>query len=115
MSILRAESGRNSDDCELVELIGELVTRSAKFSELWARHNVRWHTTGIKHVRHHLVGEVVLSFEAMQLTGDPTQTLVTFTAEPGSPSQQAIAFLASWVGEQEHSTDEVRAVGDRQG
>jgi hypothetical protein len=26
-------------------------------------------------------------YEAMQLTPDPGQTLITFTAEPGSPSQ----------------------------
>ena len=33
----------------------------------------------------------------MALTGDPGQMLITFTAEPGSPSQQALTFLASWA------------------
>ena len=33
----------------------------------------------------------------MALAADPGQTLITFTAEPCSPSQQALAFLASWA------------------
>jgi hypothetical protein len=33
----------------------------------------------------------------LELTADPGQTLITFTAESGSPSQQALTFLASWA------------------
>jgi transcriptional regulator with XRE-family HTH domain len=94
---LRAEVGRNPDDRELTELMGELTTRSQQFSTLWATHDVRWHTTGTKQYHHPVVGDLTLAYEGMALTADPGQTLFTFTADPGSPSQQALTFLASWA------------------
>ncbi len=94
---LRAEAGRSPDDRELNQLIGELTTRSTQFSTLWATHDVRWHTTGTKRFHHRVVGDLTLAYEGLALTGDPGQTLITFTAEPSSPSQQALAFLASWA------------------
>jgi transcriptional regulator with XRE-family HTH domain len=97
VSLLRAEAGRTPDDRTLTELIGELTTRSERFSALWATHNVRWHTTGTKHFHHRVVGDLSLDYEGLELAGDPGQTLITYTAEPSSPSQQALAFLASWA------------------
>jgi hypothetical protein len=97
VSQLRAEVGRSPDDRELTELIGELTTRSQHFSPLWATHNVRWHTTGTKRFHHRVVGDLSLTYEGLALTADPGQTLITFTAEPDSPSQQALTFLASWA------------------
>ena len=97
MALLRAEAGRHPDDRELNELVGELTTRSERFSALWATHNVRWHTTGTKHFHHRVVGDLTLAYEGMGLAADPGQTLITFTAEPGSPSSQALQFLASWA------------------
>ena len=96
VALLRAEAGRSPDD-RLTEHIGELTTRSEKFSALWATHNVRWHTTGTKHFHHRVVGDLVLAFEGLALTADQGQTLITFTAEPGSSSAQALRFLASWA------------------
>jgi transcriptional regulator with XRE-family HTH domain len=97
VALLRAEAGRNPGDRELNELIGELTTRSEKFSALWATHNVRWHTTGTKHFHHGVVGDLSLDYEGLALTADSGQTLITYTAGPGSPAQQALRFLASWA------------------
>jgi transcriptional regulator with XRE-family HTH domain len=97
VSQLRAEVGRSPDDRELTELIGELTTRSQQFSTLWAAHDVRWHTTGTKRFHHQVVGDLSLTYEGLALAADPGQTLITFTAEPGSSSQQALTFLASWA------------------
>jgi transcriptional regulator with XRE-family HTH domain len=97
VALLRAEQGRNPDDRRLNELIGEL-SRSERFSSLWAAHNVRWHTTGTKRYHHRVVGDLELAYEGLELPGDPGQTLITFTADPGSPSHQALGFLASWAG-----------------
>ena len=101
VALLRAEAGRSPDDRILTELIGELTTRSEKFSALWATHNVRWHTTGTKHFHHRVVGDLSLAFEGLALTADAGQTLITYTAEPGSPSSQALRFLASWASSSE--------------
>jgi hypothetical protein len=97
VALLRAESGVAPDDRDLNELIGELTTRSSRFSALWATHNVRWHTTGTKHYRHRIVGELALAYEGLALPADPGQTLITFTAEPGSEAHEALSFLTSWA------------------
>ena len=69
--LLRAEAGRNPDDRRLTELIGELTTRSDRFSALWATHDVRWHTTGTKHFHHRVVGDLSLAYEGLALTARP--------------------------------------------
>jgi hypothetical protein len=97
VSLLRAERGRSLGDPLLTKLIGELTTRSERFSALWATHDVRWHTTGTKRFHHPVAGDLSLAYEGLQLPGDPGQALITFTAEPGSPSQEALTFLASWA------------------
>jgi transcriptional regulator with XRE-family HTH domain len=103
VALLRAEAGRNPGDRELNELIGELTTRSERFSALWATHNVRWHTTGTKHFRHAVVGDLSLPYEGLALTADPGLTLITYTAEPGSASKDALRFLASWASSPEQA------------
>ena len=96
VALLRAETGRSPRDHRLNELIGELTSRSDQFSAMWATHNVRWHTSGTKLFHHRVVGDLALAFEALQLPGDVGQTLVTFTAEPGSASAEALSILGSW-------------------
>jgi transcriptional regulator with XRE-family HTH domain len=97
VALLRAEAGRSPDDRVLTELIGELTTRSDRFSALWAAHDVRRHTAGTKHFHHRVVGDLTLDYETMELPGDDGMALLTYTAEPGSASQQALQFLASWA------------------
>jgi len=97
VALLRAEVGRDPYDRGLADLIGELSTRSDDFRVRWAAHNVRIHSTGVKLVHHPVVGDVDLAFESFPLAGDPSQSMVTYTAEPGSPSQDALSLLASWA------------------
>ena len=111
VALLRAEAGRSPDDRVLTELIGELTTRSDRFSALWATHDVRWHTTGTKHFHHRVVGDLTLAFESLDLPGDDGQALITYTAEPGSPSQQALRFLASWAASSENTAATPRERG----
>jgi transcriptional regulator with XRE-family HTH domain len=97
VAMLRSEAGRNPHDRALNELVGELTTRSGHFAALWAGHDVRIHTTGTRRFRHPVAGDVALQFETLHLPGDEGQTLYTFTAELGSASENALAFLASWA------------------
>ncbi|WP_244516861.1 helix-turn-helix domain-containing protein [Arthrobacter alpinus] len=97
VAMLRTESGRNPHDRALHELIGELTTGSGQFAVLWAGHDVRIHTTGTKRFHHPVAGDLSLQYEALDLPGDEGQTLFTFTAEPGTASENALAFLASWA------------------
>jgi transcriptional regulator with XRE-family HTH domain len=97
VALLRAEAGRRPDDRVLTELIGELTTRSDRFSALWAAHDVRRHTNGTKHFSHRVVGDVTLDYETLELPGDDGLALTSYTAAPGSTSHQALRFLANWV------------------
>jgi hypothetical protein len=97
VALLRAEAGRDPYDRDLSDLIGQLSTRSAEFRRRWAAHNVRIHTSGVKLLHHPVVGDLDLPFESFPLPTDPSQSLLTYTAEPGSPTQDALNLLASWA------------------
>lgn len=97
VAMLRLEAGRNPHDRALNELIGELATRSGLFAALWAGHDVRIHTEGTKRFHHPVAGDLSLHYETLDLPGDEGQTLFAFTADPGSSSANALAFLASWA------------------
>ena len=97
VALLHAEAGRHPYDRRLSDLIGELSTRSDEFRGRWAAHDVQIHTTGVKLIHHPVVGDLDLSFESFPLAADPSQSLLVYTAEPGSPSQDALRLLASWA------------------
>ncbi len=96
VALLRTEAGRNPHDRELSDLVGELATQSHEFRTLWAAHNVRLHTKGVKQLHHPVVGELELSFNRLEVLADGL-TIVAYTAEPGSKSAEAFALLASWA------------------
>jgi transcriptional regulator with XRE-family HTH domain len=96
VAILRAEAGRNPYDRALSDLVGQLSTRSEEFRVLWATHDVQFHRTGTKQFHHPLVGDLTLAFESLELRGDPGLSLLTYSAEPGSASEQALDELARW-------------------
>ena len=97
VALLRAEAGRDPYDRQLSDLIGELSTRSEDFRVRWAAHDVRIHSTGVKMLHHPVVGDLDLPFESLPLEAGASTSLVTYLPEPGSPTQDALALLASWV------------------
>ena len=62
---------------------------------------MKLHRSGTKRFHHPLIGDLTLDFESLDLPGDPGQTLLVYTAEPNSPSQQALNLLASWTSTQD--------------
>jgi MmyB-like transcription regulator ligand binding domain len=82
VATLRSQAGRDPYDRALVDLVGELSTRSEEFRTRWAAHNVRHHRTGRKHLHHPVVGELQLTYEVMDLLADPGLSLVVYSAEP---------------------------------
>jgi transcriptional regulator with XRE-family HTH domain len=99
VAILRAEAGRAPHDKQLTLLVGELSTRSERFRQLWARHDVSLHRTGSKRLHHPIVGDLTLSYEAFDLPADPGQRINVYTAEPGSPDAESLGLLASWASQ----------------
>lgn len=100
VAILRSAAGRNPYDKDLTDLIGELSTRSEEFRTRWARHDVRYHRTGRKRLHHPVVGDLDLAFEAFELPGEPGLRINVYTADPGTPSDDALKVLASWAATQ---------------
>jgi transcriptional regulator with XRE-family HTH domain len=96
VATLRSEAGRNPYDRALTDLVGQLSTRSEEFRVRWASHDVRFHRTGVKRLHHPLVGDLTVAYESLELPADPGLTIVTHSAEPGSPSEQALRELAQW-------------------
>ena len=94
---LRTEAGRNPYDRGLSDLVGELSTRSEAFRTRWAAHNVRYHHTGRKRLHHPVIGDLDLTYEVLALPADPGLSLVVYSAEPGSASQDGLELLASWA------------------
>lgn len=104
-AMLRLEAGRNPHDEELVALIGELSTRSELFRQRWASQDVRFHRSGRKRLRHPVVGQLDLDFEAMELPSEPGLALNIYTAAAGTPSADGLKLLASWAASQNLMTE----------
>jgi transcriptional regulator with XRE-family HTH domain len=102
-AMLRSEAGGNPHDKQLIELIGELSTRSQEFRSRWAAHNVRFHRTGHKRLHHPLVGTLDLNFEAMEFPAHPGLTLLAYTAAAGTPTADSLKMLASWAATAEQA------------
>ena len=100
-AMLRLEAGRNPHDEELVALVGELSTRSELFRQRWASQDVRFHRSGRKRLRHPVVGQLDLDFEAMELPSEPGLQLNIYTAAAGTPTADGLKLLASWAVSQE--------------
>jgi transcriptional regulator with XRE-family HTH domain len=101
VAVLRAEAGRNPFDRGLTDLVGELSTRSETFRSLWASHDVLFHRTGRKRLHHPVVGDLDLSYEAFDLSADPGLRMLVYTAEPASPTADALNLLATWAATQD--------------
>ncbi|MGW1889615.1 helix-turn-helix domain-containing protein [Streptomyces sp. NPDC002004] len=96
VAYLRMDAGCHPDDPKLSALVGELSVKSPEFRRLWATHDVKEKSHGTKRFHHPLVGELSLFFETFALPHDEEQHVVTYHAEPGSASAEALRLLASW-------------------
>lgn len=95
VATMRGYAGKHPHDKALTDLVGELVTRSEDFRRRWAAHNVRHHRSGVKRIRHPDVGDLELTYEAMDLPASPDWFMFACTAEPASPTEERLALLGS--------------------
>ncbi|WP_116953206.1 helix-turn-helix transcriptional regulator [Jiangella endophytica] len=106
-AMLRLEAGRNPHDQALIELVGELSTQSERFRQRWASHDVKFHRSGRKRLRHPVVGQLDLDFESMELSSAPGLHLNIYTAPAGSSTADGLRLLASWAAssDRDHALD----------
>ncbi|MFJ4782340.1 helix-turn-helix transcriptional regulator [Streptomyces sp. NPDC088794] len=100
---LRMDAARHPDDTRTAELVGELSIKSDRFLRWWAGQKVVEPSHDTKVLRHPIVGRLTLHTEALTFPGDPDQTLFTFLADPGSPSDEAMTVLSAWAADQGRS------------
>ncbi|GAA2665313.1 helix-turn-helix transcriptional regulator [Streptomyces lunalinharesii] len=94
---LRLDAGSHPHDAQLATLVGELSLRSEDFRRLWADHQVREKSYGVKRLDHPVVGALELPYETLAVPGEAGQMLVVYTAEPGSQTAERLQLLASWA------------------
>lgn len=114
VAILRTGAGRDPHDRRLHDLVGELSTLSDEFRLRWGAHNVRRHGAGTKLFHHHLVGDLTLTYEGLELTAEPGLSFLIYTADPGSDSQQRLDLLASWAAGQPGAVPAVTTDRDKE-
>jgi hypothetical protein len=91
---LRGLVGPEVDDPRLAELVGELSASSDQFRSMWARHDVEVATVPTRTIKHPLVGPIELLTETLAITATEGQLLIVYHADPGSPSERALARLS---------------------
>ncbi|TPW77931.1 helix-turn-helix transcriptional regulator [Schumannella soli] len=74
-------------------VVDALLASSPEFAEVWARHDVRLKHPRHKRFAHPEVGELELDCQTL-VDPESGQTLLVFTATPGSPSAEKLALLA---------------------
>ena len=108
-AMLRLEAGRNPHDKALIELVGELSTRSELFRRRWASHDVQFHRSGQKRLRHPVVGQLDLDFESMELSSDPGSAAQRLHRRRRHADRRRLKLLASWAASQENLLTETAA------
>ncbi|OBH54125.1 transcriptional regulator [Mycobacterium colombiense] len=112
VALLQAEAARSPHSPSITRIVGELATRSDDFRSRWAAHNVTAHRHGVKVFRHAEFGELSLTYNVFAITAAPGLSLVGYTAEPNSPSEEALKILASWSLEEHAAAEPGRAGRD---
>jgi len=93
VSDLRMAAAREPNSSQLTGMIARLLETSAEFAALWAQHLVDGHPDRRKLIRHPELG--VLELDCQRLfDADQSQTLLVFTATPGTESYEKLELLS---------------------
>nr|WTB33865.1 helix-turn-helix transcriptional regulator [Streptomyces sp. NBC_00830] len=90
---LREAAARYPDDPRITSLVRELTTHSPDFVRLWSRQDVSTRPHLRKTFAHPMVGTLELNCDAL-LVPEQDQQVIIYTADPGTPSDQALRLLA---------------------
>ncbi|WP_440902244.1 MmyB family transcriptional regulator, partial [Actinosynnema sp.] len=77
-----------------LEIRDALLARSPEFARVWAEHRVGEGYPGVKRFAHRELGLLELRCQTL-VDPEQAQTLLVFTAEPGSESYEKLLLLAA--------------------
>jgi transcriptional regulator with XRE-family HTH domain len=92
VSDLRRAAARYPDDPGMRRLVADLRASSPTFARLWALRELDERHDDVKVIKHPELGELELECTVLQVHGDD-QTLLVYSAQPGSPAADALALL----------------------
>lgn len=107
---LRSAAARYPEDPGLTTLLADLRAGSPEFVELWETGEVGGWRNQTKTVRHPTVGAITLDCDTLHVPDDD-QTVIVYSAAPGTPAADALALLRV-VGTQD--LEPTTAPNDRQ-
>jgi len=95
---LRAALSTRGDDPVAARLVADLLHRSEEFRTVWELHEVAYKVSARKTIVHPELGEIALDCQCLS-TEDRGQSLLVFTADPGSADDEKLQLL-SVIGRQ---------------
>ncbi|SFR10528.1 Helix-turn-helix domain-containing protein [Lentzea waywayandensis] len=99
VATLRASVIPGRDNEALSRIVGDLSTRSEEFASMWADYRLSEHQHGVKRFFHEAVGDLRLNWQTLRLPDSQGQTIVIYSADTGSPSEEKLRLLNSWTAE----------------
>ncbi|MFE1996077.1 helix-turn-helix domain-containing protein [Streptomyces parvulus] len=93
---LCSEAARDPHDARLLALVGQLSVQDPDFRTWWAARHVTARGVGVQRLRHPVVGEMTLDWDALVPTTGADQRLVVWSAESGTQAHDKLLILASW-------------------
>ncbi|MFF3750982.1 helix-turn-helix transcriptional regulator [Streptomyces sp. NPDC002018] len=94
---LREAATRGSGDPRTAVLVDALLSASEEFAAIWREHPVMSPSCPPKRIEHPQVGTLELHGQSL-LDPERSQTLMVFTAVPGSESEEKLHHLAAVTG-----------------
>ncbi|WP_393063388.1 helix-turn-helix transcriptional regulator [Streptomyces sp. LN549] len=92
VALLRAATTREGPRSQAARLMASLLRQSTEFASLWDRQEVGLHWSDTKRFVHPQVGRIDLFCQSLQ-DPDQSQSLLIFTATPGTDSYDKLALL----------------------
>ncbi len=90
----RLAEGAARDDPRIRQVVDELLQRSPEFRQMWRENTARGKSIEAKRFVHPEVGPLTLRMQSFDVRSAPGQQLVTYHADRGSPSAEALDRLA---------------------
>ncbi|MFF0970486.1 helix-turn-helix domain-containing protein [Streptomyces sp. NPDC003703] len=98
VAALRMGGAADPDDPGLGRLVAELSAADPDFRTWWTERRVTTSSHGTKLYRHPVAGDLTLDCDTWNSPDGSGQRLMVLTAEPGSPSHEALRLLTAGAG-----------------